>query len=374
MQRRLVFSLLFAVSAVAQAADRFTVIPLEGLSPEQNKLIQTMLAGPRGGGDTSPEKVNWVREHGLYSGYLQNPELGDRLQKVGEYVRFNTSINPRLNEFAILITARYWTAQYEWYSHLPRALKAGLDPKIAEDLALNKRPAGMKEDEAAVYDFCTQLHRAKKVSDATFKRAVALFGEKGVMDLIGVIGYYTVASMVLNVNEAPVPAGTKETACRIRRGFRSRDENGHWTRTDGTQRRATGKRQRGSGIFTLRAAKVSRRTTRHPCAGTHGRRPSASRFREIRVKNHPEKTMYARISFAILSAALCFGAGAADPLPRAKPESVGMSSARLARIGETLKADVDKGKLPGAVVAVAAGASWSTTRRSAGATRTRMRR
>jgi 4-carboxymuconolactone decarboxylase len=204
-----VIALLSAVGTAAHAADRFSVIPLEKLSPEQNKLIQTMLAGPRGGGDTSPEKVKWVREHGLFGGYLQSPELGDRLQKVGEYVRFNTSINPRLNEFAILITARYWTAQYEWYAHLPLAVKAGLDPKIAEQLAQNKRPAGMKEDEAAVYDFCTQLHRSKKVSDATFKRAVGLFGEKGVMDLIGVIGYYTVASMILNVNEAPVPPGEK---------------------------------------------------------------------------------------------------------------------------------------------------------------------
>ena len=210
MNIRYAIALAALVGAPALAADRFTVIALERLSPEQNKLIQNMLAGPRGGGDTSPEAVKRIREHGLFGGYLHSPELGDRLQKVGEYVRFNTSINPRLNEFAILITARYWTAQYEWYAHLPLALKAGLDPKIAEQLALNKRPAGMKEDEAAVYDFCTQLHRAKKVSDATFKRAVALFGEKGVMDLIGVIGYYTVASMILNVNEAPVPAGEKK--------------------------------------------------------------------------------------------------------------------------------------------------------------------
>ena len=205
----LAIALLAAASTVAQAAERFSVIPLEKLSPEQSKLIQNMLAGPRGGGDASPAAVNRIREHGLFGGYLHSPELGDRLQKVGEYVRFNTSINPRLNEFAILITARYWTAQYEWYAHLPLALKAGLDPKIAEQLAANKRPSGMKEDEAAVYDFCTQLHRTKKVSDATFKRAVGLFGEKGVLDLIGVMGYYTVASMVLNVNEAPVPPGEK---------------------------------------------------------------------------------------------------------------------------------------------------------------------
>lgn len=135
--------------------------------------------------------------------------LGDRLQKVGEYIRFNTSIPLRLNEFAILITARHWTSQYEWYAHLPLALKAGLDPRIADELAMNKRPAGMKEDEAAVYDFCIQLHRDKKVSDAAYKRAVTLFGEKGVVDLIGVSGYYTAVSMTLNVAEVAVPPGQK---------------------------------------------------------------------------------------------------------------------------------------------------------------------
>ena len=144
---------------------------------------------------------------GPFNAWLRSPDLGDRLQKVGEYIRFNTSLPLRLNEFAILITARHWTSQYEWSAHLPLALKAGLDAKVAADLALNKRPAGMKDDEAAVYDFCTQLHRTKKVNDAAYKRAVALFGEKGVVDLIGVSGYYTAVSMTLNVAQVPVPDG-----------------------------------------------------------------------------------------------------------------------------------------------------------------------
>ncbi len=92
------------------------------------------------------------------------------------------------------------------YAHLPFGLKAGLDPQIAADLALNKRPANMKDDEAAVYDFCTQLHRAKKVTDKAYKRALDLFGEQGVMDLIGVTGYYTLVSMTLSVAEVSVPA------------------------------------------------------------------------------------------------------------------------------------------------------------------------
>jgi 4-carboxymuconolactone decarboxylase len=193
------------IGAAAQAADRFPILTPEQMTPEQTKLVQALLAGPRGGGDTSPEKVSGILKGGPFNAWLRSPDLGDRLQKVGEYIRFNTSVPLRLNEFAILITARQWTSQYEWHAHLPLALKAGLDPKIAADLAMNKRPANMKDDEAAVYDFCTQLHRTKKVNDAAYKRAVALFGEKGVMDLIGVSGYYTAVSMTLNVAEVPCP-------------------------------------------------------------------------------------------------------------------------------------------------------------------------
>jgi len=200
---------LSAMSFAVLAADRFPVLKPEQMTPEQTKLIQSLLAGARGGGDTSPEAVNRMLTRGPFNAWARSPELGDRLQKVGEYIRFNTSIPLRLNEFAILITARHWTSQYEWFAHLPLALKAGLDPKIAADLALNKRPANMKEDEAAVYDFCTQLHRTKKVNDAVYKRAVGLFGEKGVTDLIGVSGYYTAVSMTLNVAEVTVPAGEK---------------------------------------------------------------------------------------------------------------------------------------------------------------------
>jgi len=209
MKGRLAAAALVAASAAAQAADRFPVLKPEQMTPEQTKLIQSLLAGPRGGGDTSPEAVNRVLTRGPFNAWARSPELGDRLQKVGEYIRFNTSIPLRLNEFAILITARHWTSQYEWFAHLPLALKAGLDPKIAADLANNKRPANMKEDEATVYDFCTQLHRTKKVTDATYKKAVELFGEKGVTDLVGVSGYYTAVSMTLNVAEVQVPAGEK---------------------------------------------------------------------------------------------------------------------------------------------------------------------
>jgi len=199
---------LASTSIAAYAGDRFPVLSPEQLTPEQTKLVQSLLAGPRGGGAApTPQAVTRLLERGPFNAWMRSPELGNRLQKVGEYVRFNTSLPLRLNELAILITARHWTSQYEWYAHLPLALKAGLDPKIAAQLAEGKRPTGMKEDEAVVYDFSTQLHRARNVNDATYQRAVALFGEKGVMDLIGVNGYYSAVSMTLNVAQVPIPQG-----------------------------------------------------------------------------------------------------------------------------------------------------------------------
>jgi 4-carboxymuconolactone decarboxylase len=105
------------------------------------------------------------------------------------------------------VTARHWSAQYEWHAHHAHALKAGLAPRLADELALGKRPAGMKADEAAVHDFCKELHEKKTVDDATYARVAKLFGERGVVDLIGVIGYYTLVSMVLNVERHPLPDG-----------------------------------------------------------------------------------------------------------------------------------------------------------------------
>jgi 4-carboxymuconolactone decarboxylase len=139
---------------------------------------------------------------------MRSPDLGNRLQNVGEYIRYKTSLPLRLSELAILITAREWTSQYEWYAHYPLAMKAGLGAKVADELALGRRPSTMKDDEAAVYEFCIQLHRTRKVDDAAFKRALEVFGEQGVVDLVGVSGYYTAVSMTLNVAQVMPPEGT----------------------------------------------------------------------------------------------------------------------------------------------------------------------
>jgi len=166
------------------------------LNPAQLKIYQGLMAGPRGG----------VR--GPFNALLRSPVLCDRVQSVGEFLRFESSIPARLNEFAILITARYWTSQYEWFAHYPHAMKGGLKPEIAADLAQGKRPANMQEDETIVYDFCKELHENKTVSATTQKAAFDKFGERGVVDLIGVCGYYSLVSMVLNIDNQPLPAGT----------------------------------------------------------------------------------------------------------------------------------------------------------------------
>jgi len=163
----------------------------------QKQVYDAIAGGPRGG----------VR--GPFRIMLRSPVLADRVQKLGEYLRYRTSLPARLNEFAILINARFWDSKYEWFAHKPLAIKGGLDEAIANDLARYKRPANMKADEELVYDFCTNLHRDHLVSDALFKRAVATLGEQGVIDLIGVSGYYTLVAMVLSVAEVPLPPGEK---------------------------------------------------------------------------------------------------------------------------------------------------------------------
>jgi 4-carboxymuconolactone decarboxylase len=133
--------------------------------------------------------------------------MADKLQKVGEQIRFHSSVPHRLNEFAILITARAWNARYEWYAHYPLALQAGLAPAVAADLAQGRRPHGMSADEAAVYDFCTELRRDKQVGDATFAAVQQVLGDQGVIDLIAVNGYYDLVSMTLNTAQVPTPEG-----------------------------------------------------------------------------------------------------------------------------------------------------------------------
>lgn len=173
---------------------RFKPLSPDEMTPEQRRLAESILAGPR------------KSLSGPFSAFLYSPETGDCAQKLGEQVRFRNTLPEKLKELAILVVARHWTAQYEWYAHHRFAMQAGLDPAIAAAIAAGKRPTGLQPDEAAIYTFVAELLETKEVSDATFKAVTDRFGEKGVVDLIGTMGYYSLVSMTLNVNRFPIPA------------------------------------------------------------------------------------------------------------------------------------------------------------------------
>jgi 4-carboxymuconolactone decarboxylase len=189
--------LLLTGSAFALTGERMAEIPLDQMTPAQRTVADAIMSGPR-------QKMS-----GPFNAWLRNPELADRLQKVGEYVRFNTSLDKRLNEMAIIMTAQYWGSQYEWYAHAPLAIKAGLDPEIVAALGAGNKPEKMKDDEALVWEFTTQLRRDHGVNDAIYAKAVEKFGENGVMDLVGVNGYYDVVAMTLNVAHVSPPANAE---------------------------------------------------------------------------------------------------------------------------------------------------------------------
>ena len=179
----------------ANGPERLPPLAPERMTPRQREVAEAIAGGPRGG------------LRGPFQAWLRSPEVADRFQRVGEYVRFNSSIPAALNELAILVTAREWTAQFEWYAHNILAMKAGLPPAIAEAIARGERPEGMDADQRAVYAFSTELHRNKAVSDATYAAVVERFGERGAVDLIAACGYYVAVAMTLNVSRVPLPDG-----------------------------------------------------------------------------------------------------------------------------------------------------------------------
>lgn len=186
-------ALSFAVPAVAQ--DRMPPIPAERLTAAQKKAIQEFEAARKTG------------LSGPFWPLLRSPEVLSRARAMGDYLRFTSVLPPRLSEFVIIITARQWTQNYEWDVHAPLAEKGGLKPSIIAAVAEGRRPDGMAEDEELLYTFCDELHRNRSVSDATYARAVKAFGEQGVIDVLGISGYYTMLAMVLNTARTPVPAG-----------------------------------------------------------------------------------------------------------------------------------------------------------------------
>jgi len=193
---------------MATPEQRFKQIPVENLTPEQKAVYDAIRSGPRSAvQNSSAAKPGPLG--GPFNVLLRSPGVGNIIQALGAEIRFKSSLPSKLNEFAICITARHWTCQYEWTAHHKLALEAGLDPKIGEDLAQGRRPANLSKDEEIVYNFSTELHQTHGVTDATYKAVLDRFAERGVMDLIAVNGYYTLISMVLNVDRTPLAPGAK---------------------------------------------------------------------------------------------------------------------------------------------------------------------
>jgi 4-carboxymuconolactone decarboxylase len=182
-------------SLAAAAQDRMPPIPASQQTDAQKKAIAEFTAARKA--DIS----------GPFVPLLRSPEVMNRARAMGDYLRFNSVLPPRLSEFAILITARRWTQNYEWDAHSALALKGGLSADIVQAIAEGRRPERMAADEDALYTLCDELHRNQSVSDPTYTRAVATFGEQGVIDILGISGYYTMLAMVLNTARTPLPAG-----------------------------------------------------------------------------------------------------------------------------------------------------------------------
>src|SRR6516162_3420981 len=183
------------------------VVPAVGKEPRFPQLTMAQLSDEQRPLGEAIMKISSVGIAGPYNPMLRSPVFGQRMFDLLDYLRWHSSVPLRLNEFAILITGRLWRSQVEWYAHEPLALKAGLSPEIIADLKANKRPAAMQPDEAAVYDFVTELTTKHAVSDETFARAKSLLGEQQVVDLTAVAGTYITVAMLLAMAEEGVPPG-----------------------------------------------------------------------------------------------------------------------------------------------------------------------
>lgn len=176
---------------MTQPSDRMPALDSEALSPAQQEVFDAITAGPRGA-VAGPLRV-----------WLQSPELASKAQALGRYARFDSSLPPRLSELAILVTARVWGSDFEWGTHAPIAREAGVPGQAIEAIAQGRRPDFSDDDAAAVFDFAVELHLDRFVSDATFERARRQLGPQGVVDLVGICGYYTLISMTINAFQIP---------------------------------------------------------------------------------------------------------------------------------------------------------------------------
>jgi 4-carboxymuconolactone decarboxylase len=182
--------------------NRFKPLAYTELTPEQRAFADKEIAGGR-----KPET-------GPFNIYLRSPEMAELSRPLGDYLRFKAPMPRKFKEIAIMLTSRYWGGQYVWYSHRQQALDAGLSPAFIAAMAAGERPADMSPDEATMYDFCTQLLSTRQVSDANFKAAKALISERGIVEIVGLMGQYTGLTMLFVVDRYPVPAGAPDEVNR----------------------------------------------------------------------------------------------------------------------------------------------------------------
>ena len=178
---------------------RLPVITEENLNARQRELMASIRSGPRGK----------IPIRGPFGVYLHAPEFGELTQRLGAFVRYKTSLPPRLSEFAILVVARLWRAQYEWHAHAIIAEQVGVAPRTIGDIKAGRAPSRAPKDERAVHDFIKELHKVRRVSDRTYARVHAVLGDSGMVEFIGIIGYYTLVAMTLNVFRVPIPSDAK---------------------------------------------------------------------------------------------------------------------------------------------------------------------
>ena len=176
---------------------RLPTLSEDTLTAEQRALAESIKSGPRG----------QFKMSGPFAIYLHSPAFGELAQKLGGHLRFQTSVPPRLSEFAILCTAQQWKAQYEWAMHAPMAEKQGVKPQTIRALQAGRAPKSAPRDEMAIYAFVKELYGKRRVSAPTFNRVKKLLGDAGVVELVGILGYYVMVSMTLNTFKAPLPEG-----------------------------------------------------------------------------------------------------------------------------------------------------------------------
>jgi 4-carboxymuconolactone decarboxylase len=181
------------IADMANAQDRLPPIPADKMTPEQKKAVEEFVAARN------------AQISGPFNAMLRSPEVMTRARAMGDYLRYRSAYPPRLSEFVILLTARQWTQQYEWNTHYDIAIKAGVKTEVAQAIAEGRRPDGLTEDEQVLYDFCSELQHNRSVTDATYARMLSRFGEKGIIDAAGIVGYYSFLAIMLNI--ARTPAG-----------------------------------------------------------------------------------------------------------------------------------------------------------------------